>query len=66
MTDKQIIEEIEKGIRLGRKEAYSDIFCIVSNMYGKDGSKSLGELLNILHRKVLFDGTEVEPQESEE
>lgn len=52
MTDKQIIEEIEKGIRLGRKEAYVDIYCIVSVMYGKDGSKNLSELLNILHKKV--------------
>lgn len=53
MTDKQIMEEIEKGIRLGRKEAYVDIFCIVANMYGKDSSISLSELMNILHDKIF-------------
>lgn len=66
MTDKQILEEVDKAMKLGRKEAYADVFCIVSNMYVTDGSKSLGKLLNILHEKFLSTGKEVDLQESEE
>lgn len=65
MTNEQIIKEINKAIRLGRKEAYVDMFCIVSNMYVTDGSESLEKLLNILHKKVLSADAESEPQESD-
>lgn len=66
MTNNQIIKEIDKAMKLGRKEAYVDIFCIVSEMYATDGSESLGKLLNILHRKVLSEGAESDPQERSE
>ena len=66
MTNEQIIKEINKAMELGRKEAYVDVFCIVSNMSVTDSSESLEKLLNILHGKVLSAGAEVEPQESEE
>ncbi len=48
------LKEINKAMRLGRKEAYVDIFNIVANMCVIDGSRCLEELLNILHKKVLF------------
>ena len=63
MTNNQIIKEIDKAMKLGRKEAYVDIFCIVSKMYATDGSESIGKLLNILHRKVLSEGAESDPHE---
>ena len=55
MTNEQIIKEVDKAIRLGRKEAYADMFCIVSNMYVTDGSESLGKLLNLLREKIYAD-----------
>ena len=60
MTNDQIIKEIDKAMELGRKEAYADMFCIVSNMYVTDGSECLGKLLNILHKKVLSADAESE------
>lgn len=52
MTNNQIIEEIDKAMNLGKKEAYTDIYEIVSNMYVKDRSESLKRLLNILHETL--------------
>lgn len=52
MTNNQIIEEIDKAMELGRKEAYTDIYSIVSNMYITDHSESLKNLLNTLHEKL--------------
>lgn len=52
MTNNQIIEEIDKAMELGRKEAYTDIYSIVSNMYITDRSESLKNLLNTLHEKL--------------
>lgn len=65
MTDKQIIKEIDKAMKLGRKEAYADIYCIVSNMRVTDHNESLEKLLNILHGKVLSTSAEIDSQESE-
>lgn len=47
-------EEVDKAMKLGRKEAYVDMFCIVSDMKVTDSSESLEKLLNILHRKVIY------------
>ena len=66
MTDKQIIEEIEKAKILGKKEAYMDMFLIVSDMRVTDSNENLNKLLNILHSKALSAGAESDPQESEE
>lgn len=57
MTNNQIIEEIDKAMELGRKEAYTDIYSIVSNMYVTDRSESLKKLLSVLHDK-LSNGSE--------
>ena len=65
MTDKQIIKEIDKAMKLGRKEAYVDIFCIVSDMSATNYNESLEKLLNILHGKVLSTSAEIDSQESE-
>ena len=53
-------EEVDKAMKLGRKEAYVDMFCIVSNMSATDSNENLNKLLNILHRKVLSAGAESE------
>lgn len=58
MTNEQIIEKIDKAMELGKKEAYADIFCIVSGMNVTDSSESLKILLNILHGKVSSAGSE--------
>ena len=66
MTEKQLLEEVDKAMKLGRKEAYMDMFLIVSDMRVKDNNENLNKLLNILHSKVLSAGAESESQESEE
>ena len=55
MTNEQIVKEIDKAMELGRKEAYTDIYCIVSNMSATDSNENLNELLIILHGKVYAD-----------
>ena len=56
MTNNQIMKEIDKAVKLGHKEAYVDMFCIVSDMRtnGKNSDENLNDLLNLLHKKVLF------------
>lgn len=66
MNDKQILEEVDRAKKLGRKEAYVDMFCIVSDMSVTDSSESLAKLLNILHGKVLSAGAEIESQKGED
>lgn len=55
MTNEQIIKEINKAMELGRKEAYADMYCIVSNMSATDSNENLNKLLNILHEKIYAD-----------
>lgn len=55
MTNEQIIKEVDKAIRLGKKEAYVYMYCIVSNMYVTDGSECLEKLLNLLRVKIYAD-----------
>ena len=59
MTNEQIMEEVDKAINLGRRKAYLDIYIIVSNMYKKDKSESLKELLNILRENLNTEQVEV-------
>lgn len=65
MTDNQILEKVDEAMRLGRKKAYVDMFCIVSDMSVTDSSESLKKLLNILHRKVLSAGAESEVRDAD-
>lgn len=59
MTNNQILEEIDKAMKIGKKEAYMDIYVIVSNMYTKDRSENLKKLLNILQTNLTTEEIEV-------
>lgn len=53
MTDKQIMDMVEHAMMIGRKEAYTDMFRIVSDMDLKDGNDSLKKLVDITFEKAL-------------
>lgn len=53
MTDKQIIDKVEHAMMLGRKEAYTDIYRIVADMYREDNNDNLKKLVDITFEKAL-------------
>lgn len=53
MTDKEIMEIVEKAQMLGRTEAYVHMFHIVTDMILTDDNENLKKLLSIITHKVF-------------
>lgn len=53
MTNRQIMDSVEHAMIIGRKEAYIDMFRIVSDMYREDNNDNLKKLVDITFEKAL-------------
>ena len=58
MTDEQDFEWFFKGVRIGRKAAYTDMFYLVLDMKTED-DENINKLLEVLRQRVISADSEV-------